>query len=85
MDDPEPDTTAIIYLLIFVLSVVVCFLVTLGTSALKEVNEKKIRDLAEDGDKKTKRLIRLIDRRPKPTDTASATTTLCLIFGFGAA
>lgn len=85
MDDPEPDTTEIILALIFILSVIVCFLVTLGTSALKEVNEKKIRDLAEDGNKKAKRLIRLIDRRPKPTDTASATTTLCLIFGLSSA
>lgn len=85
MDDPEPDTTAIILVLIFILSVIVCFLVTLGTSALKEANEKKIRDLAEDGNKKAKRLIRLIDHRPKPTDTASATTTLNLIFGFGSA
>lgn len=85
MDDPEPDTTAIISILIFALSVIVCFLVTLGTSALKEANEKKIRDLAEDGNKKAKRLIHLIDRRPKPTDTASATTTFSLIFGFGSA
>ncbi len=85
MDDPEPDTTAMILVLIFVLSVIVCFLVTLGTSALQEVNEKKIRDLAEDGNKKAKRLSRLIDRRPKPTDTASTTTTLCLIFGLGSA
>ena len=85
MDDPEPDTTAIISILIFALSVIVCFLVTLGTSALKEANEKKIRDLAEDGDRKAKRLSRLIDHRPKPTDTASATTTLSMIFGFGSA
>lgn len=85
MDDPEPDTTAIICVLTFVLSVIVCFLVTLGTSALQEVNDKKIRDLAEDGNKKAKRLSRLIDRRPKPTDTASATTTLCLIFGLSSA
>lgn len=85
MDDPEPDTTAIISILIFIFSVIVCFLVTLGTSALKEANEKKIYDLAEDGDRKAKRLSRLIDRRPKPTDTASATTTLSMIFGFGSA
>ena len=85
MDDPEPDTTAIISILIFALSVIVCFLVTLGTSALKEANEKKIRDLAEDGDRKAKRLSRLIDHRPKPTDTASAATTLSMIFGFGSA
>ncbi len=85
MDDPEPDTTAIISILIFAFSVIVCFLVTLGTSALKEANEKKIRDLAEDGDRKAKRLSRLIDHRPKPTDTASATTTLSMVFGFGSA
>ncbi len=85
MDDPGPDPTTVIYLIVFALSVLVCFLVTLGSSALKEVNEKKIQDLAEDGNKKAKRLSRLLERRPRPTDTMSATTTLCIVFGFCAA
>ena len=58
MDDPEPDPNTAIFIIIYILSVLVCFLITMGTAALKEVNEKKIRDLAEDGDKWAKRTIR---------------------------
>lgn len=78
MDDPEPDTTDNIMLLaVFAACVVFCFLLTLGTSALKELSEKKLRESADDGkDKTARRLARLLEGRPKPTDTAAAGTAL---------
>lgn len=85
MDDPEPDPNTAIFIIIYILSVLVCFLITMGTAALKEVNEKKIRDLAEDGDKWAKRTIRLLDKRPKPTDTANLCTALSAMFAVGSA
>ena len=77
MDDPEPEPNTIIFILVFIVSTFVCMLVTMITSALRDVSEKKIHDLAEDGDKAAKKLAKLIDRRPKPTDTLGVYTSVC--------
>lgn len=80
MDDPEPDPNTVIFILLYVLSTLVCMLVTMGTSALRDVSEKRIHDAAEDGDKKAKKLARLIDGRPKPADTSGMYNVLCSMF-----
>jgi putative hemolysin len=80
MDDPEPDPNTIIFILLYVVSTLVCMLVTMGTSALRDVSEKKIHDMADDGDKTAKTLSKLIDRRPKPADTHGMYTVLCTMF-----
>ncbi len=85
MDDPEPEPNTIIFILVYIVSAFVCMLVTMGTSALRDVSEKKIHDLADDGDKTAKRLARLIDSRPKPADTMGVYTALCSIFAAGSA
>lgn len=85
MDDPEPDPNTLIFILVFAVSTLICMLVTMGTSALRDVSEKKIHDLAEDGDKTAKKLSNLIDRQPKPADTMSVYTALCSMFAVGSA
>ena len=83
MDDPEPDPNTVIFILLYALSTLVCMLVTMGTSALRDVSEKKIHDAADSGDKKAKKLARLIDGRPKPADTSGMYTTLCSMVAAG--
>ncbi len=83
MDDPEPEPNTIFFIILYVVSVIVCMLVTMGTSALRDVSEKKIHDLADDGDKTAKKLARLIDSRPKPADTHGMYTALCTMFAAG--
>ncbi len=85
MDDPEPDPNTIIFILLYVVSTIVCMLVTMGTSALREVSEKKLHDMADDGDKKAQKLAKLIDRRPKPSDTQSMYTSICSMVSAGSA
>ncbi len=85
MDDPEPDPNTIIFILVYAVSTLVCMLVTMGTSALRDVSEKKIHDLAEDGDKTALKLSKLIDRRPKPADTLGIYTSLCSMCAAGSA
>ncbi len=85
MDDPEPDPNTVIFTVIYCLLTLFSLLVTMGTSALKEVNEKKLRDCAEDGDKSAIRLLRLLDHRPKPTDISAASTALCSTLGITSA
>lgn len=85
MDDPEPDPNTIAFIIVFVVSTLVTMLVTMGTSALRDVSEKKIHDMAEDGDKTAKKLSKLIDSRPKPADTMGVYTALCSMFAAGSA
>ncbi len=85
MDDPEPNPNTAIFIAFYILSVLVCFLVTMGTSALREINEKKINDLADDGDKSAKKAIGLLDKYPKPADTANLCTALSAMFNVGSA
>ena len=85
MDDPEPDANTIIFIAVFIFSLLCCFLVTMGTSALRAMNEKKTGDAADDGDKKAKKLMKLLDKRPKPTDTMNVCTTLSIMFALACA
>ena len=77
MDDPEPEPNTAIFVLIYCLLTLMSLLVTMGTSALNEVNEKKLRDASNDGDKTAVCLIKLLNGRPKPNDTANACTAVC--------
>ncbi len=83
MDDPEPDPNTVIFILVYIVSTLVCMLVTMGTSALRDVSEKKIHDAADDGNKKAITLAKLIDRRPKPADTMGMYTALCTMVAAG--
>lgn len=85
MDDPEPDPNTVIFILAFILLTLFSFVVTLGTSAVRELSEKKIHDAAEDGDKKSRRLEKLISGRPRPADTAGVSTALCSMLGMACA
>ena len=85
MDDPEPDPNTAIFIITYCLALLICFAVTMGISALKEVNEKKVRDAAENGDKVSKRLARLIDRRPRPSDISAVCTALCSMLAVSSA
>ncbi len=85
MDDPEPDPNTAIFIILYLVSLLVCFLVTLGTSALREVSEKKLEDSAENGEKVSERLLKLLNSRPKPTDTQNLCNSLNVTFGIGSA
>ena len=85
MDDPGPDTAFIIYLCLLVISAVFAFLMQLGRTAISEVNEKLIRESAEDGDKKAEKLCKMLDRRSRFTDTAAVSLLLSdIVFCFAA-
>ena len=75
MDDPGP--TAIFWFISTVLTAFT-FVVRLGASAVEEVNEKKVRENAEDGDKKALRLAKLLDKKTALHDTASTVTSFSL-------
>lgn len=77
MDDPEPDPITAVFIIIYCLLNLICFAVTAGTSALKEVNEKRLRENAENGNKTARRMACLIDSRPRLTDISSACTVVC--------
>ena len=59
MDDPGPATTAnVICWLLLAVVAVFTFILKLGEAAVQEVNEKKVREAAEELDAKALRLSR---------------------------
>lgn len=80
MEDPGPYNTigAIIVILLAVFS----FVLTLAASAAENVNEKKLRERSEDGDKKAKRLESLLDKPEKLLRTVSVCTWFAGLFAY---
>lgn len=76
MDDPEPDPNTVLFYVFYAVCVLFCFLLTLGTSALRELNDKRLKEAADDGDTVAEKLIKLTEGRPKPTDTVAAGTAV---------
>ena len=85
MDDPEPEPNTVIFVLVYCLVTLLSLLVTMGTSALREVNEKRLRESAENKDKAAIRLIKLLDKFPKPADISAANTAVCACVGVACA
>lgn len=80
MDDPGPATTAnVICWLLLAVVAVFTFILKLGEAAVQEVNEKKVREAAEELDAKALRLSRLLDKKTALLDTASVCTSLSLV------
>jgi putative hemolysin len=80
--DPDPDpATTFCWLTVIVLAIFT-FLVSLADSSAAAISEKKIREDAEDGDKKAKRLVKLWDKQSKTTDTAIVFTILASALSF---
>ena len=76
--DPEPATFICIVLL--VLLSVFGFLLSLSYTAIRNASEKKLRDLAEDGDKKAARILKLTDKPSSLSDTYGVLITFSGIF-----
>lgn len=75
MDDPGP--TAVFWILA-IIAAVFTFVLKLGESAVEEVNEKKVRENAEDDDKKAVKLAKLLDKKTALRDTAAVTVAFSL-------
>lgn len=75
MDDPLP--TAIFWLIIAV-SAVFTFVLRLGLAAIEEVNEKNVRENAEENDKSALKLVALLDKKTALNDTAGVCTAFSL-------
>ena len=79
MDDPGPTTTNLICWLVIGLVAVFTFIIKLGEAAVEEVNEKKVRENAENEDKKAIRLSKLLDKKTVLSDTVSVYTAFALV------
>ncbi len=80
--DPDPDPATTFCWLIVIILAIFTFLVSLADSSSAAISEKKIRENAEDGDKKAKRLVKLWDKQTKTTNTTAVFTLLAGIVGF---
>ncbi len=80
--DPDPDPATTFYWLIVIILAIFTFLVSLSEASASAISEKKIRENAEDGDKKAKRLVKLWDKQSKTTDTAIVSTLLAGLSSF---
>ena len=76
--DPEPATFICIVLL--VLLSVFGFLLSLAYAAIRNASDKKLRDLAEDGDKKAIRVLKLSDKPSLLSNTYGVLITFSSIF-----
>lgn len=76
--DPEPATFICIVLL--VLLSVFGFLLSLAYAAIRNASDKKLRDLAEDGDKKAIRVLKLSDKPSSLSNTYGVLITFSSIF-----
>lgn len=79
MDDPGPTTVNFICWLLLAVIAVFSFIIKLGGAAVEEANEKKVRETAEDGDKKALRLTKLLDKKTALFDTISVCTAFSLV------
>ncbi|MBE6798533.1 MAG: HlyC/CorC family transporter [Ruminococcaceae bacterium] len=75
MDDPGP--TAIFWIISLALTAFT-FVVKLGEAAVEDVNEKKVRESAEDENRKAIKLAKLLDKKAALRDTASVITAFSL-------
>ena len=75
-DDPGPDNMNAVCVLLLIMFAVTSFIFSLAGAALKFANEKKIRETAEDGDKRAKRLVKLLDKPHRTERTVAAYTWL---------
>lgn len=73
MDDPEPDPATFIFI-VTVCFAVLSFFVLLAEASVLSASEKKARESAEDGDKKAKKLVKLLDNETRTSDTAAIIT-----------
>ncbi len=80
--DPDPDPATTFCWLIVIVLAIFTFLVSLADSSSAAISEKKIRENAEDGDKKAKRLVKLWDKQAKTTDTTVVFTLLAGVVSF---
>ena len=76
--DPEPATFICIVLL--VLLSVFGFLLSLAYAAIRNASDKKLRDLAEDGDKKAIRVLKLSDKPSLLSNTYGVLITFSSVF-----
>ncbi len=76
MIDPDPDPANTICFITVAVLAVLSFIVSLAEASVLSVSEKRVRENAEDGDKKAKRLVKLLDNETKTSDTAA----VCLWF-----
>ncbi len=76
--DPEPATFICIVLL--VLLSVFGFLLSLAYAAIRNASDKKLRDLAEDGDKKAIRVLKLSDKPSSLSNTYGVLITFSSVF-----
>ena len=74
--DPDPDPATTMFLVIAALVAVISFCVSLATASALAINEKKWREKADDGDKKAKTLIKLLENETFTTDTSTVFTRL---------
>ncbi len=77
--DPEPDPATFIFIISLCFAVL-SFLVTLAEASVLSASEKKARENAEDGDKKAKRLVKLLDNETYTTDMAAIVSCFSGIF-----
>lgn len=80
--DPDPDPATTFCWLIVIVLAIFTFGVSLADSSSASISEKKIRENAEDGDKKAKRLVKLWDKQAKTTDTTVVFTLLAGVVSF---
>ena len=77
MDDPAPEpNTIIIKVIVLIFLILVNALLNLGEIAIITINDSKVRKRAEDGDKKSKKLLKLLDNPSKFLSAVQTGTTL---------
>lgn len=69
--DPDPEPITFLCILVFIALTAFSFAVTLGSAALSSASEKKVREKAEDGDRKSQIIAKLLEKRTSLSDTAS--------------
>ncbi len=75
-EDPEPDIIMALSIILMAFLSITCFIFALAGSAAKSVNEKKLREKAEDGDKRLIRLVKILDTPNRTERTVIAYTWL---------